>query len=62
MERAFLRLIDELSQGLREEGSAGLDNEFTVGEFLDRYAIRLTQMGTILNLLGPLADSSRKEE
>ena len=25
-------------------------------EFLDRYGMRLAQLGTILNLVGPLAD------
>ncbi len=62
VERALLRLIDELSRGLLEEELGGLENDFHLSEFLDRYAIRISQMGTILNLLGPLADSARKEE
>ena len=62
IERAFLRLIEELSHNLRDEDSDGLESDFSVSEFLDRYAMRISQMGTILNLLGPLAEAARTEE
>jgi hypothetical protein len=57
IERAYLGMIQELTDRLRGE-DGGLDNEFLLGEFLDRYGMRLGQLGTILSQLGPLADAA----
>ncbi|OWK37939.1 hypothetical protein [Fimbriiglobus ruber] len=57
IERAYLQLVQELTDKLRDEGG-GLDNEFVLGEFLDRYGTRLGQLGTVLSQLGPLADAA----
>ena len=62
VERAFLRLMDELTGHLKDEETGSLDNEFSLGEFLDRYAMRAGQLGTILNLLGQMADACPKEQ
>ena len=60
IERAYLGLIQELTDRLRGE-DGGLDNEFLLGEFLDRYGMRLGQLGTILSQIGPLADAAPAE-
>jgi hypothetical protein len=60
IERAYLGMIQELTERLRGE-DGGLDNEFLLGEFLDRYGMRLGQLGTILSQLGPLADAAPAE-
>jgi hypothetical protein len=60
IERAYLGLIQELTDRLRGDDGE-LDNEFALGEFLDRYGMRLGQLGTILNQLGPLADAAPVE-
>jgi hypothetical protein len=57
IERAYLGLIQELTDRLRGEGG-GLDDEFLLGEFLDRYGMRLGQLGTILSQISPLADAA----
>ena len=57
VERAYLEMIRELTDKLRDE-DAGLDNEFILSEFLDRYGARLGQLGMVLSQLGPLADAS----
>jgi hypothetical protein len=31
-------------------------------DFLDRYGMRLAQLGTILNLVGPLAEAGNQSE
>lgn len=59
IERAFLRLLEDLSGRLTDEDGDDLDDEFALGEFLDRYGMRLSQLGNILNVLGPLADAAR---
>jgi hypothetical protein len=59
IERAFLRLLDDVTRRLTEEDAEGIDDEFSLGEFLDRYGMRLAQLGNVLNILGPLADAAR---
>ena len=59
VERAFVRLLDDLSRRLIDEDADGIDDEFSLGEFLDRYGMRLGQLGTVLNVLGPIADAAR---
>lgn len=59
VERAFLRLLDEVTRRLTEE-DGGIDDEFSLTEFLDRYGMRLSQLGTLLNTLGPIADAARQ--
>jgi hypothetical protein len=59
IERAFLRLLEELSTRLTDEDADNLEDEFALGEFLDRYGMRLSQLGNILNVLGPLADAAK---
>lgn len=61
LERAYITLIADLAAHLKDEA---LDNDFTLSEFLDRYGIRLSQLGSILHLVGPLAeiDSASEEK
>ena len=35
----------------------GLDTDFALQDFLDRYGMRLGQLGTIINLVAPLAEA-----
>jgi hypothetical protein len=55
LERCYGQLIADLTDRLAEEDA--LDSEFAVQEFLDRYGMRLAQLGTILNLVAPLAEA-----
>lgn len=55
LERCYGQLISDLIEKVGEDDS--LDNEFAVQEFLDRFGMRLAQLGTILNLVGPLAEA-----
>jgi hypothetical protein len=58
IERAYLGLLRDLTDRVREQGEHGLDDEFVLGEFLDRFGMRLGQLGTILSQVAPLADAS----
>jgi hypothetical protein len=62
LERAYLSLITELTDFLHERGPDALDNEFALADMLDRYGMRLGQLGTILSLVGPLADAANTGE
>ena len=57
VERAYLTLVGELTERLKDEPDA-LDHEFGVSEFLDKYGVRLGQLGNVLGQLGPLADAA----
>ncbi|MCZ2341110.1 MAG: hypothetical protein LC104_04850 [Bacteroidales bacterium] len=59
VERAYLTLMRDLTDRLKDED--GIDNEFTLSEFLDRFGMRLGQLGNILSQLGPLADAAPVE-
>lgn len=55
LERSYGQLISDLTERLGEEDALGSD--FALQEFLDRYGMRLAQLGTILNLVAPLAEA-----
>lgn len=57
LERSYGALLLELSEYLRQNGMNALDNDFSLQEFLDKYGMRLAQLGTILNLVAPVADA-----
>ena len=61
LERSYGALIAELADHLREQGNGALDTDFALQEFLDRYGMRLAQLGTILNLVAPLAEANSQE-
>jgi hypothetical protein len=61
LERSYGHLIHELTVRLSED-AYDLENEFSLQEFLDRYGMRLAQLGTILNLVAPLAEAGARGE
>jgi len=60
VERAYLTLLEELTDKLQSE-DADIDNEFALSEFLDRYGMKLGQLGSVLSQLGPIADAAKSE-
>ena len=56
LERCYGQLISDLTVRLNDD-DGGIDNDFALQEFLDRYGMRLAQLGTILNLVAPLAEA-----
>jgi hypothetical protein len=60
LERCYGQLISDLTDRLNDED--GVDNDFALQEFLDRYGMRLAQLGTILNLVAPLAEAGAQGE
>jgi hypothetical protein len=57
LERTYGKLLADLSSQLSQEGDEALETDFALQEFLDRYGMRLAQLGTILNLVAPLAEA-----
>lgn len=61
LERSYGRLLAEMTERLSEDDDP-LDSDFALQDFLDRYGMRLAQLGTILNLVGPLAEAGSQGE
>ena len=61
LERAYLWLIRDLTDKLLADPEA-LTDDFVLSEFLDRYGMRLGQLGNLLGQLAPLADASTSNE
>jgi len=57
LERAYGSILVSLVEELRQQGYEALDSEFALQDFLDRYGMRLGQLGNILNLVAPLAEA-----
>lgn len=62
LERSYGKLIADLTDRISQEGDDALDSEFALQEFLDRYGMRLAQLGSILNLVAPLAEAGPQGE
>jgi hypothetical protein len=62
LEKAYGGLVAGLVEELRDQGPDALDSEFALQDFLDRYGMRLGQLGNILNLVGPLAEAANQSE
>jgi hypothetical protein len=60
LEKCYGQMISDLTDRLSDDEA--LDNDFAVQEFLDRYGMRLAQLGTILNLVAPLAEVGAQGE
>jgi hypothetical protein len=62
LERSYGKLIADLAEQVRQDGDDALDTDFALQEFLDRYGMKLAQLGTILNLVAPLAEAGPPPE
>jgi len=62
LERTYGKMIADLTDQLCEDEQDALDTDFALQEFLDRYGMRLAQLGTILNLVAPLAEAGPPPE
>ena len=62
LERAYGGILFALAEELRQNGSDALDNDFALQDFLDRYGLRLGQMGNIVNLVAPLAEVAQQQQ
>ncbi len=55
VERAYLELLRDATDKLTGEDAVELESEFAMAEFLDKYGVRLAQLGNILGQVGHLA-------
>ena len=56
LERSYLTVLQDLTERVRDVGDS-LEDEFVLNEFLDRYGVRVTQLGNIISSISPIADA-----
>jgi hypothetical protein len=62
LERAYVHMIASMVEEVSEKPEDDLDNEFTVQDFLDRYGMRLGQLGHMVHVIGSLAEAANQNE
>ena len=62
LERAYVHMIAAMVQEVSEKDPDDLDNEFTVQDFLDRYGMRLGQLGHMVHVIGSIAEAANQSE
>jgi len=61
LEGVFARSMQEIADRLVSDGD-DLQEEFCLQEFLDRFGNRITQLATLMNMVGPLADAAAPKD
>jgi hypothetical protein len=56
LERAFLKGLDELTEKLMDESE--LENEYALSDYLERVAVRTSQLGALLHTVSQVAEAS----
>jgi hypothetical protein len=62
LEKAYGAMVNTLVEELLDQGPDGFDNDFALQDFIDRYGMKLGQLGNILNVVGPLAEAAAQTE
>jgi len=62
VERAFIQLVATMLEEVAEQGDEALENEFALQEFIDRYAMKIGQLGQLLSVIGPLNEAAQQNE
>ena len=57
LERSYVIMLQDLTERVREIGD-DLEDDFVMSEFLDRYGIRVSQLGNIISSISPIADAA----
>jgi hypothetical protein len=51
VERAYMGLLQEVTDALTSDENDVFENDYSLAEFLDKYSVRIAQLG---NILGPM--------
>jgi len=62
MEKAYLNMLDNLSQELIDQGRDAFDSEFALQEFIDKNGQKLGQFGHLLSVIGPISEIGNQQQ
>ena len=60
MEKAFVQLLETMARDAADQGEDGLDGEFAIQEFIDRYGMKVGQLSHLLGIIGPLSEAAHQ--
>ncbi|GIW85505.1 MAG: hypothetical protein WHU94_02440 [Thermogemmata sp.] len=58
LERAYVHLLREMAEQIGNMEADEVCDEFWLSEFIDRYGMRLSQLGNIVSQVAPLAEAA----
>lgn len=58
LERAYVHLLQEMAEQIGNMEADEVCDEFWLSEFIDRYGMRLSQLGNIVSQVAPLAEAA----
>jgi hypothetical protein len=61
MERAYIQLLANMVEELAQRDD-GLENEFAIQEFIDRYGMRIGQLQHLLGIIGPISEAAKQAD
>lgn len=62
LEKAYMHLLVTMVEELSSQGDEALDTEFAVQDFIDRYGMRIGQMGHLVSVVAPFAEAANQAE
>ncbi len=62
LERAYVHMIASMVEEVTDKDHDELDNEFTIQDFLDRYGMRIGQLGHMVHVIGSLAEAANQND
>ncbi len=62
LEKAYLHMISSMVEEVGEKEEGDLENEFTLQEFLDRFGMRLGQLGHMVHIIGSIAEIANQND
>jgi hypothetical protein len=62
LERAYVHMIAAMVEEVTAKDPDELDNEFAIQDFLDRYGMRLGQLGHMVHVIGSLAEAANQND
>jgi len=62
LERAYVHMIAAMVDEVTQKDDDDLENEFAIQDFLDRYGMRLGQLGHMVHVIGSLAEAATQNE
>ena len=62
LERAYVHMIASMVEEVTAKDEDELDNEYAVQDFLDRFGMRLGQLGHMVHVIGSLAEAANQND
>jgi hypothetical protein len=62
LERAYIHMIAGMVEEVSDKDEDELNNEFAMQDFLDRFGMRLGQLGHMVHVIGSLAEAANQNE